>query len=1163
VAYSDLVAADGAVNHWRLGDPAGSSNDVLALPFDGPNGDTATEELSSGKAVTFVNGAQLLSTQAKHGITSLHLDGVNDYVYLANSSDWDIGSTFTIECWVYLDAYPAASTWATIVSWHGGVNTGWRLLIGDDGRVHLAGDITNGFTTSGGAVSTGQWHHLAVSANGTDTKCFIDGALSTTGSVPAYTNSNLTLKIGSTDGSNWLLNGYLADLRIAKGEAIYTTAFTPPGQSIFAAVDAIGTTDLHYYRNPTREVSGLIAGDADTAATFNGTNQYSNRVISSFRNTDGSGSIEAWVNNASGVIFATSDNDADSRYLMVRVTTDIIEIGSSDGANPYNKITFSAAGVHSGKHHIVAISTGSAYRVIYDGVEIASPTVVNGANNGLWFLGVPARENVTIGLLNRLTPYDYLSGTVDEVAVYPNQLTVAQAAAHHAAAHDVYQPEVNIQQVVYDTHRPEVLIEQRILDVYQPEVGIHQVVYDTHRPEVLIEQRVILPAETFRPEVNIQQIITARTFRPTVGIKQVIHDTHRPEVLIEQRIAHATYRPEVGIRQVVYETVRPEVNIHQQVISDPSYRWRIGVVIGGVDYSARVTGIVSPAFEEGANAMASVTLKPSAGVFDPLAWSDQAITVDYIEVDASNTELWRARIYTGKVDTPGHEPETGLVKLSCSTRMQKRLQGLPREQIDALTAGRWSAHVFDEDASNWQYTQDRLSTRAASIWVDRNNAMRVTDWAAKASADYTFTNSGFVQGSARVQHGERGRLINDITVTLDFRFSRHKQRNVAYGFMFPGTVCDYLRDQFNLPQRSQVESAATGSGWTLQGGISYEAVWEPGVVPCGRSETGEMDNRIWDKTFLGADISDLDAACIGARFTLGMRWVQTVTETYTLQVVAPQSIETNGTLNAVEDYGIDAQDDEDDTTHEQSTAYRFKYPDGGGKPSVAGMLAVMPTGAVELENGDLLYEATEYETNGRTAMSAAQQCILDKLKTEILSLHRENRVEFEIPFNPFLDLTHTSRLNISTLQATGKVYAISHQLDITTGRATTRVTLAISRRGGVGVVEEPALEPIEAPASDPLTEYAKTVWLPFRIGGMVTSDPYQEDWDGYTTNYWYDDENPDPFAAEDAVIDRTYPEQFTLTTPEITDVDRQAISVGTARRFDIDIPNDELIEEAA
>ena len=934
------------------------------------------------------------------------------------------------------------------------------------------------------------------------------------------------------------------------------------GESSGNAVDEMGVHDLVWSGTPVYGAAGLIASDEDTAMTLDGSTDYANKAVSNFRSTDTAGSIEAKIHDGAGGIFAIGNTADDTYYFVLYVTTDSVRVGCNNNGTPHNTVSFNVAGVHVGEHHIGLSSNGTVHKVYVDGVEITDITVISGSNNGMWFGDINNTNTLSIGKLVRLNSALNFSGTVDEVIVYDYALTAQQWADNYAASITA-SPEVNIQQIVYDTHRPEVLIEQRIIDVYQPEVGIHQVVYDTHRPEVLIEQRVILPAETFRPEVNIQQIITARTFRPTVGIKQVIHDTHRPEVLIEQRIAHATYRPEVGIRQVVYETVRPEVNIHQQVISDPSYRWRVGVVIGGVDYSARVTGIVSTGFEEGANAMASVTLKPSAGVFDPLAWSDQAITVDYIEVDASNTELWRSRLYTGKVDAPRHEPETGLVKLSCSTRMQKRLQGLPREQIDALTAGTWSVHVFDEDASNWQYTQDRLSTRAASIWVDRNNAMRVTDWAAKASADYTFTNSGFVQGSARVQHGERGRLINDITVTLDFRFSRHKQRNVTYGFMFPGTVCDYLRDQFNLPQRSQVESAATGSGWTLQGGISYEAVWEPGVVPCGRSETGEMDNRIWDKTFLGADISDLDAACIGARFTLGMRWVQTVTETYTLQVVAPQSIETNGTLNAVEDYGIDAQDDEDDTTHEQSTAYRFKYPDGGGKPSVAGMLAVMPTGAVELENGDLLYEATEYETNGRTAMSAAQQCILDKLKTEILSLHRENRVEFEIPFNPFLDLTHTSRLNISTLQATGKIYAISHQLDITTGRATTRVTLAISRRGGVGVVEEPALEPIEAPASDPLTEYAKTVWLPFRIGGMVTSDPYQEDWDGYTTNYWYDDENPDPFAAEDAVIDRTYPEQFTLTTPEITDVDRQAISVGTARRFDIDIPNDELIEEAA
>jgi hypothetical protein len=86
------------------------------------------------------------------------------------------------------------------------------------------GDAINGST-----LSSGQWYHIAVAKSGTSTKMFINGTQ--TGST--YTDTNTY--VASTTGSGWVMgnssfyaNGYMTNMRIVVGTAVYTTTFTPP-----------------------------------------------------------------------------------------------------------------------------------------------------------------------------------------------------------------------------------------------------------------------------------------------------------------------------------------------------------------------------------------------------------------------------------------------------------------------------------------------------------------------------------------------------------------------------------------------------------------------------------------------------------------------------------------------------------------------------------------------------------------------------------------------------------------------------------------------------------------------------------------------------------------------------------------------------------------------
>jgi hypothetical protein len=174
---------------------------------------------------------------------SVSFDGSGDYLSLASSGDFDFGSgSFTIEAWVYPQTLSADILIITSNS-TGGFFFGRRnsgAYIGY-GRLNTAWD-----NSSGNDLIINQWNHIAVCRdNSNNIRVFLNGIQS--GSTQTLSTSyNLnTLTIGGTT-SDYYINGYISNLRILKGTALYTSNFTPPTREL----QPIGDTVLLCCNNP-------------------------------------------------------------------------------------------------------------------------------------------------------------------------------------------------------------------------------------------------------------------------------------------------------------------------------------------------------------------------------------------------------------------------------------------------------------------------------------------------------------------------------------------------------------------------------------------------------------------------------------------------------------------------------------------------------------------------------------------------------------------------------------------------------------------------------------------------------------------------------------------------------------------------------------------------
>jgi hypothetical protein len=155
---------------------------------------------------------------------------------------------FTFETWIYSTSLAATQYVYDNCASGDGTGTGrFAVVINTDGTLRLVTLIaTNLLASAAGAVSANQWLHIAISRSGTTGYMFVNGVQVATATVStnflAVTASGTNRPMIGSNGNNALnpFVGYMSNMRVVVGTAVYTAAFTPPT----TPVTAISNTQL-------------------------------------------------------------------------------------------------------------------------------------------------------------------------------------------------------------------------------------------------------------------------------------------------------------------------------------------------------------------------------------------------------------------------------------------------------------------------------------------------------------------------------------------------------------------------------------------------------------------------------------------------------------------------------------------------------------------------------------------------------------------------------------------------------------------------------------------------------------------------------------------------------------------------------------------------------
>ena len=185
----------------------------------------STAGQSNDNGFTYV--AYVFAGGEQRGNESVKFDGTEDNLNWSSNSHLAFGTgDFTIEFWVKMSTVqdtilldmrpnPAAT------------NGKYPLIHYNSNQIKYFTDSSDRINGSS-SFNANQWYHVAVSRSGTSTKLFLDGTQvgSTYSDSNDYLNGDTTLgSRASNTTAN--LDGYISNFRITKGQALYTSNFTP------------------------------------------------------------------------------------------------------------------------------------------------------------------------------------------------------------------------------------------------------------------------------------------------------------------------------------------------------------------------------------------------------------------------------------------------------------------------------------------------------------------------------------------------------------------------------------------------------------------------------------------------------------------------------------------------------------------------------------------------------------------------------------------------------------------------------------------------------------------------------------------------------------------------------------------------------------------------
>jgi hypothetical protein len=343
-----------------------------------------------------------------------YFDGTGDYLTLSSDIVFGTSDDFTVEGWFYTTAEDPDGYNIVVSSTSGNVQFSIDPGNGNIG-VYLNGTA---IALTGTAVQLNTWQHIAWTRSGSTVLAFVDGVQVASGTNSSAFNIGTIGRFDETTYFGYEHHGYISNLRVIKGTALYTSAFTPSTTPLTAvsgtelltcqsnrfvdnssnahSITVNGTPKVVPF-SPFPQTTAYSASTNGGSGYFDGINDYlTTPAGKSSLALDGDFTINYWVYINSSDTYEmqiSSVNYYQTGYngnWYLGVTDSEFRFGSWDGQSNLEYVTVTVSSNLNEWIYVSAVRSGSTLTLYKNGVSVGSGTIskslVDGQTSGL-FIG--------------------------------------------------------------------------------------------------------------------------------------------------------------------------------------------------------------------------------------------------------------------------------------------------------------------------------------------------------------------------------------------------------------------------------------------------------------------------------------------------------------------------------------------------------------------------------------------------------------------------------------------------------------------------------------------------------------------------------------------------------------------------------------------------------
>jgi hypothetical protein len=350
---------------------------------------------------------KITSTETFETTGSVQFDGTTDFLSLSSNTDFAMGTgDFTAECWVYVvsDTHAEGGYGQRVFD----SNTGQLgIYINSDGTGGYVGALVSGTdirpTVAHGIAPEGTWTHAAICRSGDDFRIFVNGREAAYRSGTGSVASSADFRIGARASGEGGFKGHISNLRVIKGQALYTANFKPsmreleviPGTVLLAcqsktdaSLEKTGKTITVLGSASANELTpGILTpvvksggGSAITGSVeFDGTGDYLTIPnTEDLRLADSDFTIELWATiskvDSTYSPFALFENSSALRsyQLEVRANGAVRFEWWYNGSGSYDITTGTGAVIVNEWYHYAVSRNGATIKLFINGIEVGS-----------------------------------------------------------------------------------------------------------------------------------------------------------------------------------------------------------------------------------------------------------------------------------------------------------------------------------------------------------------------------------------------------------------------------------------------------------------------------------------------------------------------------------------------------------------------------------------------------------------------------------------------------------------------------------------------------------------------------------------------------------------------------------------------------------------------